>query len=70
MQKTQFTFGNTKDDSKGMSEAKTLYSSEIDAQAKKGGYPAASKENTAILKKTNFSIGDKKGSMGGSEAHD
>ena len=53
-----------------MSEAKTLYSSEIDAQAKKGGYPAASKENTAILKKTNFSIGDKKGSMGGSEAHD
>ena len=53
-----------------MSEAKTLYSSGIDAQAKQGGYPAASKENTAILKQTNFSIGDKKGSMSTSEAHD
>ena len=40
MQKTQFTFGNSKDQ-KGMSEAKSLYTSGIDAQAKLGGMPAS-----------------------------
>ena len=49
-----------------MSEAKSLYTSGIDACAKLGGMPAA----MANLKQQNFSIGDKKGSINNSEAHD
>lgn len=49
-----------------MSEAKSLYSSGIDAQAKIGGLPAAK----ANLKQSNFNIGDKKIAIRTSEAHD
>lgn len=49
-----------------MSEARSLYTSGIDAQAKLGGMPAA----RANMKQQNFNIGDKKGSMNASEAHD
>ena len=68
MQKTQFTFGSTIESQKGMKDAKSLYSSGIDAQAK-AWEPSANKEDNTKLKKTNFTIGDKTGSMGGSEAH-
>lgn len=51
-----------------MSEAKTLYSSGIDNQAKYGGFGDNARTDHKELKKTNFSIGDTKGSIGGSEA--
>ena len=68
MQKTQFTFGSSVENSKGMKEAKTLYSSGIDDQGKKWE-PANNRDDHTNLKKTNFSIGNKEGPMSTSEAH-
>ena len=43
MAKTQFSFGAKKDD-QGMKNNQTLYTSEIDAQAKHGGQAANGRE--------------------------
>ena len=43
-----------------MRQAKTLYTSEIDAQAKKGGQAANGQEVRSKLKRTNITMGDDK----------
>jgi len=59
MAMTNFSFGNTRENT-GMSQAKTLYSSEIDAQAKKGGPAANGREVRSSLKRSNITIGNEK----------
>ena len=56
MSKTHFSFWNNKED-KGMSNARTLYTSEIDAQAKKGGPAADGRAVKSQLKRSNITIG-------------
>ena len=65
MQKTQFTFGNSNENLKGMKGAQSLYSTGIDAQAKVGGPPA----QPSNLKQSNFVLGAMQGSNT-SEAHE
>ena len=65
MQKTQFSFGNSNENLKGMKGAQSLYSTGIDAQAKVGGTPA----QPSNLKQSNFVLGAMQGSNT-SEAHE
>ena len=51
-----------------MSQAKTLYTSEIDAQAKKGGPAADGRDVQLSLKRSNFTIGTDRPVNGISEA--
>ena len=67
MQNKHFSFGNTKENT-GMSQAKTLYTSEIDAQAKKGGPAADGRDVQLSLKRSNFTIGTDRPVNGISEA--
>ena len=46
-----------KNENKGMKEVKTMYTSEIDAQAKQGGDPANGQAVRSQLKRTNVTIG-------------
>lgn len=70
MSKTQFSFGMVNENT-GMKRAQTLYSSEIDKQAKKGGDAADGRSVIKNLKKTNFTIGTQPESLqnAASEAH-
>lgn len=58
MAKIQFSFGNTKENT-GMREVKTIYSSEIDGQAKQGGIAASSQDVKNQMKRSSVTIGTK-----------
>ena len=61
MAKTQFTFGGVGEKNKGMKGMQSLYTSEIDAQAKLGGTAANGQEVRSQLKRTNLTIGSNTG---------
>ena len=65
MAKTSFTFGNKAQENRQM---ESLYTSEIDAQAKKGGPAADGRDVQLALKRSNFTIGTDRPVNGISEA--
>ena len=67
MTKIQFCFGNTKENT-GMKQAKTIYSSEINGQAKQGGAAATSRDVSTKMMRSNITIGTNANKTNTSEA--